>query len=100
MRNLSTKGPYERIRKFFDGDRPWKSDRITRKAIFSSDYHKSLTPEEISDGVVVFLETCKMHTGSADGVDLYDLLITYLRVPESRHAINEVVTRFSQKPKV
>lgn len=51
----------------------------------------TLSQREITDGVIAFLLQCNIVAGSAGDIDLYSLIATYLRNPEVRRQLNQVV---------
>jgi len=50
-----------------------------------------LSQQEVDNGVVALLLQCGVNHGSAGDVDLYRLVGAYLRDPEARREINEVL---------
>lgn len=62
------------------------------KKIITSDKVKDIDTDDINGAVVVFTDTLNLSGGSIGGnINLYELLQAYLKVPQYRAKINEVV---------
>lgn len=52
---------------------------------------QGLDSNQINLATIVFLDVLNIHSGSASNYNLYELLKAYLKLPDCRDAINEIV---------
>ena len=62
-----------------------------KEKITSKEVHKKLSREAIDEGVVAFINSVNMQSGSAGSIDLYSLMKAYLLDEKKRDEINCIV---------
>lgn len=65
--------------------------KIVKEPRMFPDVHK-ISDGEILLAVVAFTDVLNIYSGSAGNIDLYNLLNSYLRIPEYRDRINSLVS--------